>query len=206
MFPGIWVAHCFLFYRYQNGTNGVASFRVSLKVGTSQFFGEAISAQAAKHNAAMNALKIIKVIHPDHKLIFQNDSWDPKPGLVWNSDPEDKSGSQMFSFEIFIQILDSSSIQNGLSVRSVKKNALNQDWLEFDVLDICMNSMLWPGIQNVRQDLNCHLNAGQKLRQVHLVIRVKHWNSKHENVKFSDESEIRMSGIQMSTVLCALLI
>ena len=37
------------------------SFRVSLKVGTREFFGEAISAQAAKHNAAMNALKIIKV-------------------------------------------------------------------------------------------------------------------------------------------------
>ena len=56
-----------LFYRYQNGTNVVQSFGVSLKVGTKEFFGEAISAQAAKHNAAMNALKIIKVIHPDQK-------------------------------------------------------------------------------------------------------------------------------------------
>ena len=71
---------------------------MSLKVGTSQFFGEAISAQAAKHNAAMNALKIIKVIHPDHKLIFQNDIWDPKTGLVWYSDGKDKSGSPIFIF------------------------------------------------------------------------------------------------------------
>jgi hypothetical protein len=44
---------------------------VSLKVGSREFFGEAISAQAAKHNAAMNALKTLKVNH--HQRTFIND-------------------------------------------------------------------------------------------------------------------------------------
>ena len=47
--------------RYPNGTNGYAYFRVSLRVGSREFFGEAATAQAAKHDAATNALKILKV-------------------------------------------------------------------------------------------------------------------------------------------------